>query len=252
MAIQTTEALVLNRRDFRETSVLATFYSKDFGKVKGILKGIRSEKHRYGSSAELFSLNKIVFYEKSRGEFNNITQCDLIDGFFGIRKCLSAIAYANYIVELVDAMTEPDEKNIRVYELLHKSLRLLSKGEEPNRITRIFELKFLCFLGFAPMLNSCIHCNAPVSEKARFSLLRRGMLCERCLKEDPNARAVSKGTVQTLRHLENAKLDSLSKFKITKSIESELSVLIEELLESHLEKPLKSKKFIKDIQKLTK
>jgi len=113
-------------------------------------------------------------------------------------------------------------------------------------------LKLLGFLGFAPMLNSCIHCDAPVSEKARFSLLRGGMLCERCLKEDSNARAVSRGTVQTLKHLENATLNSLSKFKITKSIESELSVLMEELLESHLEKPLKSKKFIKDIQRLAK
>src|SRR3989338_11065325 len=100
MAIQTTEALVLNRREFRETSILATFYSKDFGKIKGILKGIRGEKARWGSSTELFSLNKIVFYEKTKGEFNNITQCDLTDGFFGIRKRLNAIAYASYLSEL--------------------------------------------------------------------------------------------------------------------------------------------------------
>lgn len=252
MAIQTTEALVLNRRNFRETSLLAAFYSKDFGKVKGILKGIRSEKSRYGSSAELFSLNKIVFYEKSKGEFNNITQCDLIDGFFGIRKSLRAIAYASYVAELVDVMTEPGEKNAQVYELLYKSLKLLSAGGEPKKITRVFELKFLSYLGLAPTFNNCIHCGAGISEKARFSLRRDGMLCERCLKEDPNARAVSRGTVQTLSHIENSKLDSLLRFKISRSIEDEINVLIEELLELHLEKSLKSKKFIREIQRLEK
>ncbi|KPK39604.1 MAG: hypothetical protein AMJ78_08230 [Omnitrophica WOR_2 bacterium SM23_29] len=252
MAIQSTEAFVLNRRDFRETSILATFYSRDFGKVKGILKGIKAEKARYGSSAELFSLNKIVFYEKSKSEFNNITQCDLIDGFFGIRKYLNAIAYASYLAELVDTLTEPNEKNIQVHELLYNSFKLLSVGEEPNKIARIFELRYLSSLGFAPTLNSCIHCGSGISDKARFSLRHGGMLCERCLKEDPHARAISRGTVETLKYIGGSKLDSLLKLKISRSIEGELNVLVEELLESHLEKPLKSKKFIKDIQKLTK
>ncbi len=252
MAIQTTEAFVLNRRDFRETSILATFYSREFGKIKGILKGVRAERHKYGSSAELFTLNKIVFYEKTKSEFNNITQCDLIEGFFGIRKRLNAIAYASYLSELVDTLTEPNEKNAQVYELLYKSLKLLSAGEEPNKIVRIFELRFLSSLGFAPTLNSCIHCSAGISEKARFSLRHGGMLCELCLREDSNARAISRGTVQTLNHIGSAKLESLLKFKISKSIESELNIIVEELLESHLEKPLKSKKFIKDIQRLSK
>jgi recombinational DNA repair protein (RecF pathway) len=40
--IPKTEALVLNRRAFRETSLIAEFYTRDFGKMSGLLKGIRS------------------------------------------------------------------------------------------------------------------------------------------------------------------------------------------------------------------
>lgn len=221
MAIQTTEAFALNRRDLRETSVLATFYSKDFGKIKGVLKGIRAERSRYGSQAELFGLNKIVFYEKTKSEFNNITQCDLIDGFFGIRKDLSALAHATYLVELVDAMTEPNEKNAEVYELLYRSFKLLSAGEDTNKIARIFEVRFLSSLGFAP-------------------------------SEDPRTQMVRKGTMQTLNHLQSARLDALLKFKISKSIEEELGILVDKLLESHLERPIKSKKFLREIRRLKK
>ena len=221
MAIQATEAFVLNRKDFRETSVLAAFYSKDFGKIKGILKGIRGEKSKYGSLAELFSLNKIVFYEKTRSEFNNITQCDLTEGFFGIRKNLSSLAHATYLVELVDAMTEPNEKNVEVYELLYRSFKLLSVGEDANKIARIFEVRLLASLGFSP-------------------------------SEDPRARMVNRGTAQTLNHLQNAKLDALLKFKISGSIEEELGALVDKLLESHLERPIKSKKFLREVKKLKK
>src|SRR3989338_4787948 len=216
MAIQTTEAVVLNRRDFRETSILATFYSKDFGKIKGILKGIRGDRSRYGSSSELFGLNKIVFYEK--------TQSDLVDGLFGIRKDLSAIAYATYFVELVDELTEPAEKNEAIFELLIGCLRLLAKGMEPTKIARIFEIRLLTLLGFGPTA------------------------------EGPSVKGikVSMGTAQTFSRLKDAAWNSLLKFRISKSIEQELGSLVDRLLTSHLERPLKSKKFIREIQRLKK
>lgn len=222
MAIQTTEALVLNRKDFRETSLLATFYSRDFGKIKGILKGIRGDRSKYGSSAELFGLNKIVFYEKSKGDFQNITQCDLIDGFFGIRKDLGAIAYATYLAELTDDLTEPAERNDGIFELLLGSLRLLAKGAEPAKISRIFEIRLLTLLGFGPAVEGSY----------------------------VGGIKVSMGTAQTFNRLKNAGWDSLLKFRITKSIEQELGSLIDKLVASHLDRPLNSKRFIKEIQKI--
>ena len=224
MAIQTTEAVVLNRRDLRETSILATFYSRDFGKIKGVLKGIRGDRSKYGSSADLFGLNKIVFYEKTKSDFQNITQCDLEDGLFGIRKNLSSIAYATYLVELVDELTEPAEKNAAIYELLLGSLRLLAKGSEPMKIARIFEIRFLTLLGFGP-----------AAEGSRVGGIK-----------------VSMGTAQTFNRLKSAPWDSLLKFRISRSIEQELGSLIEKFLASHLERPLKSKKFLNEIKRLNK
>lgn len=252
MAIQTTEAVVLSRKDFRETSILATFYTKGFGKIKGIVKGIRAERSKYGSAAELFTLNKIVFYEKSKSEFNNITQCDLIDGLFGIRKYLSAIAYAAYISELADLLTEPNEADEEIFELLRRSLKLLSEKEDPIKVTRIFEMRFLANLGFAPTFENCNNCGSDISQKAKFSFRYGGMLCERCLRLDANAQAITRGTVQTLSHIKNSTLDSLMKFKISKSIENELGTLVEKLVASHLEKPPKTKKFIREVRRLTK
>lgn len=253
MAIQTTEAFTIGRRDFRETSILAIFYSKDFGKIKGILKGIRSQNSRYGSLVELFGLNKIVFYEKTKSELNNITQCDLIEGFFGIHKNLDAIAYASYLCDLLDVMTEPNEPNIAIWELLHSSFKNLSAGGDADKIARIFELRLLSYLGLAPSFKECVSCEADTSaSKAKFSFSQAGMLCERCLGRDPYAKTISKGTIETLNHIKKSNPESLLRLKISKSIKEELGAFVEKLLTLHLDKPLKSKKFLNEVQRLRK
>lgn len=250
MAIQTTEAILLNRKDLRETSIIASFYSRDFGKVKGILKGIRARASRYASSAELFGLNKIVFYEKTKSELNNITQCDLIDGFFGIRKGLTHIAYASYIVELTDLLTESNEKNLQIYELLLWSLKSLSRGEETRKIARIFEVRFLSSLGFAPETKTCAGCGGAVTGGARFCLRRGGVLCGRCAKGEREATPISNGAIQTLNHIKNSSLDSLLKFKISRTIEKETEEAVNKLMAPHLTRPLRSKKFIREVERL--
>jgi recombinational DNA repair protein (RecF pathway) len=43
-----TDAFVLKRIDFRETSVILTLFTKELGKIKGVLKGVReTERNRY-------------------------------------------------------------------------------------------------------------------------------------------------------------------------------------------------------------
>ena len=64
MSIQKTEAIVLNKHDFRETSIIANFYTRDFGKLSGIMKGIKEQPGKFASTLEPFSHNDIIFYKK--------------------------------------------------------------------------------------------------------------------------------------------------------------------------------------------
>ncbi len=66
MPIQKTEGVLLKKRDLRETSLIVTFYTKDFGKISGVLKGVRGERPTASGVPQLFSLNQIVFYEKKK------------------------------------------------------------------------------------------------------------------------------------------------------------------------------------------
>ena len=72
-----TEAIVLKSFDFRETSRIVTFYSREYGKVKGLLKGIRKDPRKFGSSVDRFSVNDIVFYQYRNSDIHLVSQCDM-------------------------------------------------------------------------------------------------------------------------------------------------------------------------------
>src|SRR3989338_6036568 len=102
--INHTEGIVLKTFDFRETSRIATFFTKNHGKVKGVLKGIRKDPRKFGSHVDKFSVNDIVYYQYRRSDLHLISQCDLRQFYFSVRKDLKKTMAAAYILELVDCI----------------------------------------------------------------------------------------------------------------------------------------------------
>ena len=105
------EAIVLKSFDFRETSKIATFFTKEFGKVKGILKGIRKDHKKFGSSVDKFSVNDLVFYHHRNSDLHLVGQCDLRAFFFPVRQDLEKTLAASYMLELVEAIMPAEEEN---------------------------------------------------------------------------------------------------------------------------------------------
>ena len=69
MPIQKSEAIVLRRQPLRETSLILTFYTKDLGKIKGILRGVRGTRGQYGGgSFEILSHDELIFYDRKNSD----------------------------------------------------------------------------------------------------------------------------------------------------------------------------------------
>ena len=81
MALQKTQGVVLKREDIRETSVILTLYTRDFGKLNFISKGVRKPEEKFISAYELFALDNIVFYERKKKDLFLLSQCELINFF---------------------------------------------------------------------------------------------------------------------------------------------------------------------------
>ncbi len=265
MGIQKTEAIVLKRQDLRETSLVAAFYTKDFGKIKGVLKGIKGPKSRFLSFLQPFTHNELIFYERASRDLNLVSQCELKDLFPSIRQDLAKIAHAYYLIELVDELTADHDTNPELFESLLSSLRLLSV-DEGGKVASIFEVKLLKSLGLGPSLASCVRCGAKFDEtlllfaqgrpqhlstkngEIRFSHVLGGLLCDRCFREDEKAIPVLKGTIASISHIGQMGWDEATRLKLSLDVAANLREVLGNFLTFQIGKRLKSLDFIVKIR----
>lgn len=254
MAIHTTDAIILRKQDVRETSLLVVFYTKDFGKIKGLIKGVRGPRGQVGQQVQLFTLNRIVFYDPRRSSLHTVSQCDLIDFFEAARYDMLKTSYACYFIELVDALTGDKDKSEEIYDLLLNSLMLLKTEASPKRISRILEIKLLMLSGLMPRLDKCVLCEEVIDfrrkgvKEARFSYKSGGLICEGCFKEDTSSRRILPGTANFIDHVERTSYDKASRIKVSRHVGHELEDIMKKFLKYQLDKEIKALDFIEELE----
>ena len=247
MSVEKSRAIILKKQRLRETSVLATFYTEDFGKISGVMKGVRGGLNKTYNSLELYSLSEIIFYKKNRGGLYTVGQCDLIDYFKEIRIDYEKTIYAFYFIELLNAITINEDKNEELFRLILKTLFSLKKNGSPAAVKNIYEIKTLILSGFKPRVDSCIICARPVSKRARFSTSLGGLLCDECFSRDRSSLEIYNGTLATMLHIEKADFDNVWRLNLTSKVRGQLSKVLSDFISFHINTNIKSKSFVEAI-----
>src|SRR2546425_12605497 len=68
MGLGKSAAVVIGSFPLGESDRLVTFYSRDFGKIRGVAKAARRMRSRFGSALELGTLGELVFFDPGRGD----------------------------------------------------------------------------------------------------------------------------------------------------------------------------------------
>ncbi len=239
-----TEAIVLKRMDFRETSRIVTFFTKDYGKLKGILKGIRKDHKKFGSSVDHFSLNDIIYYPSRQSDLHLVSHCDLRDGFLPIRGDIHKMLATEYVLELVDAMMPLEQGNRDIYQLMLDYLASVGTVRDFLKLICIFQIKVLLYSGFKPHLDSCLQCGGDISGQARFSLKSGGLICLRCKSKDGEVTLVFPGTVASILYIERNPWSRCLKLGLTERIKGQLLFILNNFLVFHLDRELKAMKYL--------
>ncbi len=188
MGLHTAEVIVLRRYPFRETSVTLSGLTETFGKIKGLVKGLRAQPSRYRSAMEPCSVNRIVFYDTRTSQLHLISQCDLLAPLSGLQRDLETMRTAALCVDLVDTIVPLEEPQPMTYRLLKQTLERLADGAgEPLALRIHFTVRLLRLAGFQPQIDECTACGTVVHASGFWSARQGGLICGRCLHEDPAA-----------------------------------------------------------------
>lgn len=246
MAIQKTEAFILKTHPFRTSSLVVTTFSRSFGKIKGLAKGVRREGVVRPSTFEPFTLVEIVFYEKIRSELHLFSEVSILESHEGLRRDLSALASAYYCVELVDQVTEPHDPHEAIFELLGFVLGNLPSFP-PVLLTRFFEIRLLQEVGLLPHLSGCLACGERKPEKAFFSVRQGGIFCARCRTRAPEARAMRGEVLELMRRFTEGTPPARS---CALPLLTEMGEFMERFLGEKLGSRLKTRRFLHQVSAL--
>jgi len=250
MAIQKTEAFVLRTHPFRTSSLIVTTFSRSFGKVKGIAKGVRREGMPWPAAFEPFTRLEIVFYEKIRSELHLISEVSILESFEALRENLEALAAAYYLSELVDRLTESHDPHEPIFELIQFVLSGLP-SVSPSLLMRFFEIRLLSEVGLLPHLEGCLGCGQKRPEKVYFSARQGAIFCPACRKRAPEAKVLRLETLEGMRSLAvPGSREAVLQVGESASIFDEMGNAVEWFLRERLGKPLSTRRFLNQVQSL--
>lgn len=235
------DAIVLKSVRAREADRVVTLYTRQHGKKRAVAHGAEKPASRKRGAVQPFSCSRIML---RRGrDLDTVSQGEGLEIFPDLRQSLEGLATASYLAELVDAFTPDEDPNPAVFDLLLETFRLLG-GRDHSTAARAFEIKLISLLGYRPGVESCVLCGSPGGEKVYFLPEQGGMICSGCRPGAGMALEISRGTLENLKVLLRWETSRLHQIRIDPSSERELKMIIGRFIEYHLEKKVKSARFI--------
>lgn len=250
MALLKTSGIVIKQVNYSESDKILTIFTKDHGKISAVAKGARKTKNRFLSCAQLFCYSDFVYYQGSSMAY--INQCELRESFYNLRMDLNKLTYSSYIIELINAALEEQEKEEKIFSLLIHTLNHLANSNkiDLDLILLAFQTKLMALTGFAPHMDNCVACGKEIKENAKISPKLGGLICHSCYKNNPYSLDISEVGIETLLFTLHRPLSQLSELKVHRNIIKQLQKIMNTYVSVHLEKAFYSLDFLNIIDNM--
>ena len=248
MAYIKTQGIVLKEVYTGEADKIITILSKEHGKMSIYAKGARRPKSRMIACTQYLCYSEFLLF-KGR-DMHSINSCDVIESFSKAGNDIVKLTYAAHIIDIVHDTIQEDQNSAGELKLLLNTLHFLFNSDKsPALITCIFELRYLCLLGYSPYVNGCINCMEGDIGDIYFSFKKCGFICKKdeCLSEDVSAIKILPGTVKALYHIVYTKANNLFSFDVSDDVLKQLKNLIDRYLSERLDKSYKRLDYLKNL-----
>lgn len=250
MALERATGLIIQSFDYGESDRIMTFFTLEYGKMKGIAKGARRSRRRFGNSLDLFYHVKILFFEKEDRPLVRVDECEVVEFFPSLGRDPLRMGYGSYFAELVDAMMGERQAHRGVFELLRAALLAVDRLGAKEEMLRIFEIRFLSLLGYRPNLRCCTCCRRPLAEIERiyFAPDRGGIFCSGCSRGNEASFPVSLGTVRILEKSVETELAKIQRLRFSALSLTESREILPRFIQHHLHRELKVLRFLESLK----
>lgn len=232
-------AIVLRTHKLGESDRIITLLTKHHGKVKAVAKGVRKTTSRIGSRLEPFSHVDVHFHIGK--SLDIATQIESLFPYgSNFSQNYETWLAGQILLETAEKLAiEEKEPFEGLYFLLLGAMRSLFKQEhEPNLIVDAFLIRAMGLAGYLPKFDECASCGEEVD--FNFSIEMGGLVCQNC-----KPAGFSRLKSEELDHLKSLLSGDWKVVEIASGkVKKDISMLISNYVQWHLEKGIKSLRMI--------
>jgi DNA repair protein RecO (recombination protein O) len=241
MPLKESEAIVLRTYPLGEGDRLVSFLDRQSGRVRGVARGARLPKSRFGSTLELLSYIRIWYFERENRELVRINQCELIESFMDVQRDYSsaiALALVSEITDSVLGEREAADAQFRLILLTARAIR--ARGPSPA-VLAYFCLWTARLGGWLGPFDRCSRCGRAMELEIAFHSQGLAELC--CADcRDEWMKPISKEALSVGKMALSGTLDRLLNENPPIGAAKEILSYALDILEHHIEKSLISRK----------
>lgn len=188
MALIETEGLILRSYSLAEADKIVIFLTQDHGLVRGVAKGAKRLKSKFGGGLEPFTIVNLAYFQKEERELVSIRGIELVKSFFDKATEPIFLQKFSYLADLLLEFAPPNDPNQRLYRMTKVCLEASNDDLEIlESITLYFELWLLRLGGYLPDWESCSDCKR-ILERGEAATLQMNfqLICNYCRKTKNN------------------------------------------------------------------
>lgn len=233
MALEKTDAIILKSFPYGDTSKIARCYTRDFGKISIIAKGVRKSKTLQSGYIEPMNYLSLLFYYSPKRQLQTFSKAEFQRVWSALLRDVKKVSYGFAIVELIDKTVTGEEPHEQLFQLLVDILQAInSSNRNINLIFWYFEIHLLILLGFRPVLSECPRCHGKL-EEGFFALEYGELICRNC--DQGGGHLVSHRAVHILKKLKRNSIQEIEKISLKKGDRKEVGGFLNDYLKYHVE-----------------
>jgi DNA repair protein RecO (recombination protein O) len=238
MGVLSSEAVVLRTWPVHEADLIVSFFTRDYGKVRGVAKSALRSRKRFGGALEPMTVARAWFAERPGQELVRLDQLEIVRSPLSAPVDHARMTVLSFFAEVLDEALPEHDPQETVFRLLLAVLEQTTV-EQPWMPLTYFSLWMTRLMGLLPDIGHCTACGeALVAGETSFNTLGDGLFC--AAHRNVNASGLSADSWQLAQRMLRAPASAFAAEPWTRRRGQDLRRFTLQALERHLERKLRS------------
>lgn len=182
MSLYESEAIVLRTYSLAESDKIFLAFTRAQGMVRGVAKGAKRLKSRFGAALEPFSIVQIEYFQKQDRELASLRTIDLIESSFVSISNAEFYRTFSYLCEVLTEILPINLTDETAYRMVKTCLQSANKNPDQTHLVAVyFQLWILKIAGYLPDLQHCEICRREIAASEDvFYKLNLQVICRNC------------------------------------------------------------------------